>query len=108
VGQISFEDNQAQELYFKILQVANRFLRNARQFEVSVLQDHNPSYEELAKIMKHIAGIVHNLMDDVDPMTAHQALEYAMIMEKMALAINEGNQHELDSLTNALDKKPFI
>jgi len=102
------KQSKAQVLYFKILEVANRFLRNAKQFEVHILQGHNPSYEELAKIMKTIAGVVHELTDDVDPMFAYQALEYAMIMEKMALAITQGKQEQLDELTEQLDKKPFI
>ena len=101
------ENNKAQELYFKILRVANLFLRNANQFEVSVLQGHNPSYEELAKIMGTVARMVHELVDDIDPMMAHQAIEYAYIMEKMALAINAGNQAELDDYAAQLDKKPF-
>ncbi|MCE8023468.1 hypothetical protein [Billgrantia aerodenitrificans] len=100
--------HQAQELYLKVLEVANHFLRNARQFEVSVLQGHNPSYQELAKIMRQVSAIVHNLVDDIDPMMAHQAIEYTTIMEKMALAITEGDQEALDSLADQLDGKPFV
>ena len=99
---------QAQQLYLKVLEVANLFLRNAQQFEVSVLQGHDPSYAELAKIMRQVSGLVHNLVDDIDPMMAHQALEYTGIMEKMALAINEGEQEELDRLVEQLDQKPFL
>ncbi|WP_336275287.1 hypothetical protein [Vreelandella indica] len=100
--------DQAQELYLKVLEVANMFLRNAQQFEISVLQGHNPSYAELAKIMRQVSGLVHNLVDDIDPMMAHQAIEYTSIMEKMALAINEGEQQTLDLLVEQLDQKPFL
>lgn len=98
----------AKELYYKVLQVANHFLRNAQQFEVAVLQGHNPTYAELARIMRQVAGIVHGLMDDIDPMMAHQAIEYTGIMEKMALAINSGDQGSLNQLVEELDKKPFL
>lgn len=100
--------NQAQQLYLKVLEVANLFLRNAQQFEISVLQGHNPSYAELSKIMRQVSGLVHNLVDDIDPMMAHQALEYTGIMEKMALAINKGEQETLDRLVEQLDQKPFL
>lgn len=100
--------DQAQSLYLRVLEVANLFLRNAQQFEVSVLQGHNPSYAELAKIMRQVSGIVHNLVDDIDPMKAHQAIEYTSIMEKMALAINEEDQESLDRLVEQLDQKPFL
>lgn len=100
--------DQAQRLYLKVLEVANHFLRNAQQFEVSVLQGHNPSYQELAKIMRQVSTIVHNLVDDIDPMMAHQAIEYTAIMEKMALAITKGDQEALDKLVETLDDKPFL
>jgi hypothetical protein len=101
-------DDFAKELYFKILEVANLFLRNAQQFEISVLKDHDPSYEELAKIMRQVSSIVHGLVDDIDPMMAHQAIEYTSIMEKMALAIRNDDEKELRRLVEQLDRKPFL
>ncbi|MBS4153538.1 hypothetical protein [Cobetia sp. MC34] len=100
--------DDAKSLYLKILEVGNLFLRNAQQFEISELQGHNPSYDELAKIMRHVAGIIHGLVDEIDPMMAHQAIEYTSIMEKMALAIVAGDQNELDQQAKALYEKPFF
>lgn len=98
----------ARQLYEDILQTANKFLRNAQQFEVSVLQDRDPSYEELASIMRKLASLIHDTLDEIDPMLAHQALEYTTFMEKMALAINQDEQERLNELTAELDKKPFF
>lgn len=98
----------AQKMYLRILEVANVFLRNAQRFEVAELQDHNPSYHELAKIMKQVAGMIHDLVDEIDPMMAYQAIEYASLMEKIALAIVAGDQDELDRNTQALYEKPFL
>lgn len=100
--------DSAYQLYSKILQTANRFLRNAQQFEISELQNHEPTYDEVAKILRQVSGIVHGLVDDIDPMMAHQAIEYTSIMEKMAVAIHNSDQEELNSLTKRLDEKPFI
>lgn len=102
------DEEFARELYDKVLRSANYFLTNAKRFEIRILQDHKPSYEEVAKIMRQLADMVHELMDDVDPHMAHQAIEYTTIMEQMALAIREENREKLDELTRTLDAKPFV
>jgi len=99
---------QAQELYEKILTAANMFLRNAKLFEMRALQDHDPSYVELAKIMTQLAGIITTLIDDEDPLLAQKATDYVTLMMKMSLAIRNGDDIGLKSLTAELDKKPFI
>ena len=101
-------DRNVQDLYYKILQVANNFLRNAKMFEISVLRDHNPTYEELAKIMQQVATLVHELADDFDPIMAYNAFEYASMMGKMGVAIRDENEAELRALVDELDKKPFL
>lgn len=101
-------NGQAQRLYELILEVANNFLRNARMFEISVLQDHNPSYEELAEIMHRVGTLVYDLSNDHDPMLAHKAVEYARIMAEMAVAIKNSQQEKLSKLTEELGQKPFM
>jgi len=100
--------DEVQDLYYKVLNVANNFLRNAKMFEISILKDHNPSYEELAKIMQQLANIIHELVDDIDPKLAYNAIEYSSIMGKMGIAIKEENEAELASLVEELDRKPFL
>jgi hypothetical protein len=99
---------QVQDLYDKVLETANRFLRNAQQFEISILQGHNPSYDALAKLMRNVATLIHGMIDEVDPMMAQKAIEYTAIMEKMALAIKKSDQPGLDALVAELDRKPFL
>lgn len=100
--------DEAQELYEKILQVANYFLKNAKTFEIHVLRDHNPTYEELAKIMHQLSGIIHELADDFDPMLSQKAADYVYIMTKMGIAIRDSDKVGLRNLTEELDKKPFL
>jgi hypothetical protein len=101
-------NGDAQALYELILATANRFLRNAKMFEISILQDHNPTYEELANIMHRLAKLVYDMVDDVDPMMAHKAAEYVQIMTDMAIAITADDDVKLQSLITELDNKPFI
>jgi len=100
--------DEAQELYELILTRANQFLRNARMFEIKVLQDHNPTYEELAKIMHKVAALIYELADDEDPMLAQKSAEYVFIMQKMAIAIREGQQDKLLELAEEMGRKPGL
>ena len=97
----------AQELYKRILQTANHFLHSAKRYEISVLQDYNPSFEELSEIMKDMATIIRGLADEIDPMLGTKALDYAQIMSTMALAITNNDDVSLQEQIVELDKKPF-
>lgn len=101
-------ESDAHEFYERILHTANQFLLAAKTFEINVLQDFNPSFEELAKIMEVIADAVNAVMIDDNPLLAQKAIEYAYIMQKMALAIRNDDEISLSKLTEELDKKPFV
>lgn len=101
-------NGDAQELYELILKVANKFLTNAKRFEISVLRDHNPTYEELAEIMHTVGAMVYDLTSDTDPMIAQKALDYVQIMTKMSIAIRNDDKVGLSNLTLELDQKPFL
>lgn len=100
--------NDAQNLYEDILKTANQFLRNAQLFEIQVLQDHNPSYKELAEIMGMVAHIIFELADDIDPMLAQKANDYVYLMRNMAIAIVDDDSVKLNTLVGELNAKPFL
>ena len=100
--------NDAQKLYELILGTANKFLRNAQLFEIQVLQNHNPTYKELADIMGMVAHIIFELADDFDPMLAQKANDYVYLMRNMAIAIVEEDRVKLGTLVSELNAKPFI
>lgn len=97
-----------QKLYEDILQTANFFLHSAKRWHISILKDFNPSFPELAAIMRNLAQDVHDLADDFDPMLAQKALEYAHLMDDMSIAILNDDKVRLSELVTELDKKPFI
>jgi len=101
-------NGDAQRLYEVILQTANKFLRNAKMFEIHILKDHDPTYEELAKIMHTVGSLVYDLSSDEDPLMAQKAVEYVRIMTDMAIAIRNNDPNALSKLTAELDMKPFI
>lgn len=98
----------AQKLYEMILETANKFLINAKMFEMRVLRDHNPTYEELALIMHQISTLIFELADGVDPTLSQKAADYAFIMKKMGKAITDSKEDELAKLIKELDAKPFL
>lgn len=100
--------DDAQKLYELILETANKFLKNARMFEMHVLRDHNPTYEELAIIMHQVSMMIFELADDVDPMLSQKAADYAFIMKRMGKAITDNDDKLLKELTDELDDKPFL
>lgn len=100
--------DEVHELYEKILQVANFFLKSSKTFSISVLKDFDPSFEDLANIMEVLADIVHRAMIDEDPLVAQKAIDYVYIMQKMALAVRNNDSEELSTLVDELDRKPFV
>lgn len=98
----------ASKLYEHILRTANFFLNNAKLFEINVLKDHNPSYEELADIMEKVANIVFDAVNDIDPHMAAKAMDYTFFMKKMSIAILDDDQEEFEYLRTELDKMSFL
>lgn len=98
----------ARDLYAHVLQTANRFLRNARMFEISILQDHNPSYAELAEIMRKVGSLIYDIISDIDPLLAQKAFDYVRFMTDMSIAITQDDQGSLDRLVAELDKMSFL
>lgn len=99
---------EAQKLYEIILRTANSFLHNAKHFSIEVLNERNPSYEEVAEMASTLAELVWILADDFDPMLQTKALEYATIMKEMGKAITNCNAEHLNRLTEILDRKPLL
>lgn len=102
-------EEKAYELYTKILITANHFLHQSKSFSVELLKEENdPSFASIAVLANKLAGIIEIIAKDFDPTIHQKALDYTNIISKMALAIESGQQDELDSLVAELDKKPFI
>ena len=91
------------------MHVANRFLHNAKNFNLSVLQLENPSYAEIAAQMTKISNLIQVMCDDIgDCHTGFKAQEYCQLMVSMAKAITDESQDELQNVINILNGKPFI
>ena len=87
--------------------MANFFLTNAKMFEISILQDHNPSYAELAEIMEKLGLLVYEIVNDIDPVLASNAMDYSSQMKFMSVAITNGDREELDRLVQDLNRRSF-
>lgn len=101
-------EEEAEKLYFRILEIANEFLVNAKAAKVELLAKENPTYESVAELANEIAKFLWVLSDDFDPMMSQKAFEYCHLMSNMGKAISEQNQDWLDELVAELDKKPFL
>jgi hypothetical protein len=75
---------------------------------MDLLKAEDPSYSELAAIMRRIAIIITVLADSFDPMMGQKAVEYCNLMSRMGIAIDKGNQVELDGLVAELQRKPGV
>ncbi|MGJ8518055.1 hypothetical protein [Carnimonas bestiolae] len=101
---------EAQELYELVVEGGNKFLRNARLFELSELRMQNPSFEELSRVFKQVSYIVASIVDDIDPTMAETAIDCSATMEKMAFAVQRDDKESLDRLVDQLEQllsRPF-
>ncbi len=98
----------AKHLYDKVLQTANHFMYNCKHFSISVLQDEDPSYAEVADIMDKVAGIITLLADEFDPMMGQKAIDYCDLMKGMGAAIRRGDELQLARLVAELERKPGV
>jgi hypothetical protein len=97
------------DIYSRVLHVANRFLHQAKNFNLSVLQLENPSYAEISAQMTKLAHLIQVLCDDIgDCHTGFKAHEYCNLMVSMASAITNDSQEELQKIVTILNGKPFI
>jgi len=104
----AIDEFKAQELYIQLLRTANNFLINAEHFDIQVLQESNPTYEELGKLALKVAQIIRVLVDDFDPWMHQKALEYASLMAGMGKAIKDGDEVELERIVDELNGKPML
>lgn len=98
----------ARGLYELVVETANHFLTAGRRFEVHVLQNLDPSFEELAEIMEELGKMVYDVMLDEDPHLASQSNDYVHLMGQLAIAIKTGNESDKDRLISELEQKSFI
>jgi hypothetical protein len=100
--------SETQQLYDKVLQTANFFLHNCKRFPVAILRLEDPTYAEIAAIMKKVGAIIAVVADGFDPMMGQKAVEYCDLMAQMGVAIEQDDRLALGKLVAELDRKPFI
>lgn len=98
-----------EHLYDLLLTTANRFLHQAKNFSISVLQLENPTYAQIAKQFREVAELIDLLAKQVDDaITGDKAKEYISCMEGIAKAIEDDDSEALDRFVQLLDKRPFL
>lgn len=104
------DDNKvnAQILYDLILKVSNQFLHSCKLFSIEILKLENPTYAEVAVIMKKAAAFITTFADDFDPMLGQKAQEYCELMHRIGVAIEQGDQIALGRYVGELDRRPGI
>lgn len=96
-------------LYTKLMDSANRFLHNAKNYSINVLKLENPTYAEIAKQMREVAAIITVLAENVnDPMIGPKAFEYVTLMDGIAKAIDTLDDVALQDFVSQLDRRPFL
>lgn len=98
----------AQMLYDQVLRTANRFLYNCKGFSVEILKLEDPSFAQVADIMRKAARIIAAIADDFDPMMGQKANEYCELMRKIGVAIENGEQVALEHALVELERRPGV
>jgi len=100
----------AEQIFVKVLEIANHFLTQGIHVGLSVMKKKvNPSFEELANILTVLANVVDTIYyeDEICPHLYNKVIEYTSIVKKMSVAIKNNNQEDFDDLLAELDRKPF-
>lgn len=98
----------AQNLYYLVIQTSNYFLHNCKHFAIEVLQAERPTYAEVAVLLKQVSGIIEVLAGDFDPMMSQKACDYCELMSQMGVAIEVGDRVALTTLVAELERKPGL
>ena len=82
------------------------FVKQAARFSIEELKEHDdPTYEEIATDVKIIAGILKDIASIGvygEERLAHNALQAANLMERMAAAINRNDSKALNDAATEL------
>lgn len=96
------------ELHYLVVQVANYFLKQVSRFSIEELQEHDdPTYEDVARDSRLIAKVLKEISAIgiySEERLAENALQAALFMERMAIAISSEDQSALDAASNDLQK----
>lgn len=95
-------------LYERVLHVSNRFLYQCKTFHITILALEDPSFTAIAHHTKQVADMIRVIADGSDPMIVGKADEYCDLMLKIAVAIEEQDEVQLNSLVNELERKPGL
>lgn len=101
------------EAYENILHTSNKILRNCRLFTIEVLQQEDPTYEEIAEHLHEVAGLIGVVQKDYPKdadgfRTATKAREYAQNIANIAGAIRLGDKILLEEYLKELERRPFV
>ncbi|WP_278403794.1 hypothetical protein [Pseudoalteromonas ruthenica] len=105
-------EEQIQKMYRLVFGVAKHFLEQFQLFTIEELAEHDePTYAEIAGRAKRLAEIMTVFAEHGDWSSERVALnakQAALHMERMALAISEENNEELEQAAQCLQKMDFI
>lgn len=87
-------------------------MHTIKNFPIGILQTENPTYEEMADMLKVVASILTTISEQYpnDPESYHKACKaesYAHHVKQVSLAI-QNNKEELKKLTEKLNKESFL
>lgn len=97
-----------QIVYMRILHTANLVLRNCSTFHITILQQEDPTYQQIAEQLEELSEIIDLLAGDDGDMTAQKAKDYALHVKRIAKAIVEGDEKELEHQTEQLNRRSFL
>lgn len=101
------------QIYGEVLDTTNKALRLCKYFTIEMLQQEDPSYDQIAEQLGEAAALIDAVAEVVgnDPECVHmagKALEYALAVKHIAKAISKGDEATLKKLVSELDRRPFV
>ena len=103
------QDDNAQDLYLRVLSFANNFIRHSKLISLNIeqLKTMTPNAKELAQIMDSIADYLQVLAKDEtsyeNQQMALNVAQCSLIMSRISNAIRDNDQSKVNELMRELE-----
>lgn len=96
---------EVEEIYQRVLSVANYFVKNASYLTINNLKEFDPTVDQIAKDLRTLANIMKVLAGDnySDENMAINAFQCCFIMEKIAGCVEKDDEVQLRQLVQDLE-----
>lgn len=95
------------EIYFRVIEIANIFVKARAHLTIEALKDFNPTVAELGEVVRSISKMIEELAADFsDQNMAINAFQCSLDLGRLAKSVTVGDAEEMNNALDALERYP--